>query len=82
MTENKTPQMRDLYRYVIRLYATEWRVVGLELNLKTTKLNTISKDNPNNSEACFEKTLYTWLQSYPDATWRILEVAITRGCYY
>ena len=55
MTENKTPQMRDLYRYVIRLYATEWRVVGLELNLKTAKLDTISKDNPNNSEACFEK---------------------------
>ena len=79
VTENKTPQMRDLYRYVIQLYATEWRVVGLELNLKTAKLNTISKDNPNNSEACFEKTLYTWLQSNPDATWRMLEVAITNA---
>ena len=79
MTENKTPLMRDLYRYVIRLYATEWRVIGLELNLKTATLNSISEDNPLKCEACFEKTLYTWLQSNPDATWRMLEVAITNA---
>ena len=79
ISEHETPQMRDLHHHVIPQYATKWRVVGLELNLKTTTLDTISKDFLNSCVACFEKTLDTWLQSNPEATWRILEVAITNA---
>ena len=77
MTENKTPQMRDLQRYVIPRYASKWNNVGLELKLEATKLENISKNNPLDCEACFKSTLATWLQSNPDASWRTLEVAIT-----
>ena len=69
--------MKDLYRYVIKTYAPDWKAIGLELNLKTPILNIIEKDNPLNCTACFENTLDTWLKSTPHATWRLLEVAIT-----
>ena len=71
--------MRDLQRYVIQRYASKWNKVGLELKLEATKLDNISMNNPFNCEACFVKTLDTWLQSNPNATWRTLEVAITNA---
>ena len=77
--EEKTPKVKDLHRYVIKEYAPEWRDIGLELDLKTTVLDIIAKDNPLNCTACFEKTLDMWLKSNPNATWKILEVAITNA---
>ena len=77
--EENTPEMKDLYRYVIKVFAPEWRDIGLELNLKTTALDIIAKDNPLNCTACFERTLDMWLKSTPHATWKILEVAITNA---
>ena len=72
-----TPEIKDLHRYVISLCAADWRDVGLELNLKTTTLDSILKDNPSDCKACFKSTLAIWLKSNPNATWRMLEVAIT-----
>ena len=69
--------MKDLHRYVTKTYAADWKAIGLELNLKTSTLEIIEKDNPLNCAACFERTLDMWLKSTPHATWRILEVAIT-----
>ena len=77
ITETKTPEMKDLHRYIIKTYAPDWKAIGLELNLKASALNIIEKDNPLNCTACFERTLESWLKSTPHATWRILEVAIT-----
>ena len=76
-TEAKVPAMRDLYHYVIKTYAAEWRHIGLELKLSNTTLEIISKNNPGDYVACFEKTLSKWLNCTPGATWHTLELAIT-----
>ena len=75
--EEETPEMRDLHRYVIKTHAPHWRDIGIELKLKITTLDIISRDNPLNCIACFGRTLDKWLKSNPDASWGALEVAIT-----
>ena len=70
--------MKDLHRYVIKTaHAPNWRYIGIELNLETSILDIIAKDNPFNATVCFEKTLDKWLNLNPNATWSELEVAIT-----
>ena len=74
--------MRDLNRYVTRKYATEWYNIGIELGLELDVLDIIQKDNPQQSITCFQKTLAIWLQlNTDDATWRMLEVALTNVKY-
>ena len=77
ITEEEIPNMRDLRRYIIMTHAPHWRDIGVELKLKTTRLNNISIYHPNDCTACFAKTLGYWLSSNPNATWGVLEVAIT-----
>ena len=72
-----TPTMRDLNRYVVTAHATEWKDIGIELELKLCTLGIISKNNQNECVACFQHTLDQWLQLTPHATWSMLEVAIT-----
>jgi len=76
-TEEETPTMMDLYRYVTNMHAADWKGIGLELQLKPETLEIISKDNPHECVACFQKTLDKWLKSTTHATWRALELAIT-----
>ena len=75
-TEEATPTMKNLNRYVTKKYAADWRDIGIELGLEHT-LEIISKDNHRECVPCFQSTLDKWLESTPDATWRMLEVAIT-----
>ena len=76
-TEEATPTMKNLNHYVTKKYAADWRDIGIELDLPLPTLEIISKDNHHECVACFQSTLYKWLESTPDATWRMLEVAIT-----
>jgi len=75
--EDDTPNMKDLNRYVVRKYAAEWKDIGTELDIDIDMLNIIEKDNPWQSEICFQKTLEKWLKGSTNATWRTLEVALT-----
>ena len=68
--------MRDLNRYVVANYATDWKDIGLELGLSFDMLESIEKDHPHLTEA-FQQTLHKWLKFTPNATWRILEIALT-----
>jgi len=76
-TEEETPTMKDLNRYVTNMYAADWKDIGLELEFKSECLEIISKNNQQECVACFKSTLDSWLKSTPHATWRTLEVAIT-----
>ena len=69
--------MRDLNRYVVKKHATDWWDIGLELGLELHLLQTIKKDNPQQSVICFQETLDRWLKLNPKATWKILEIALT-----
>ena len=75
--EEATPTMKNLNRYVTEKYAANWRDIGIELDLKLHTLEIISKDNHHECVPCFQSTLDKWLTSTPDATWRMLEIAIT-----
>ena len=76
--ENTKPTMRDLNRYVVRKYATDWYDIGIELGLMLDVLNLVKKDHPQESVTCFQQTLDKWLNlNTDDATWKTLEVALT-----
>ena len=69
--------MKGLNRYVIRKHASDWYDIGLELGVNPVILNTIDGDHTYRNEDCFRKSLDKWLSLKPDATWKILEVALT-----
>ena len=70
--------MKDLNRYVVRKYATDWFDIGIELGLELDVLDIIEEDYPQRSVKCFQKTLNKWLElNTDDATWKTLEVALT-----
>ena len=75
--EQSTPTMKDLNRYVINNYASKWMDIGLELGLKLNTLEIFSENNHEKCVPCFRSTLNEWLNLNPNATWRMLEVAIT-----
>ena len=69
--------MRDLHRYVTKKYVADWKDIGLELNLPLDTLKAIRINHPHRVEDCCEDVLDRWLKSTPNATWRMLEVALT-----
>ena len=69
------PSMKDLNRYVVYNYASEWEVIATELDLYG-KIAIIEKEGQNTTD-CFRNMLQKWLDSTPCATWKKLEVAIT-----
>ena len=77
VTEDEKPSERDLNRYVVKNYASEWEDIAIELGLKRNQTEIIKKDNQQSCTDCLKKTLWKWLDSTPCATWKMLEVAIT-----
>ena len=78
LTENERPTIKDLNRFVIKKYATDWEDIGIELGLEFDVLKIINRDHPLQSIACLRETLDKWLTlNANDATWRTLEVALT-----
>jgi len=69
--------MRDLNRYITKIYATDWYDIGIELGLPHRVLSIIKKDNPQQSVASFQETLDKWLELASDTTWKALEIALT-----
>ena len=66
--------MRDLNRYVVHKYASEWEDIAFELGLDEQLIEIIKKDNRECVD-CLRRTLQKW--STPHATWKTLEIAIT-----
>ena len=75
ITEDERPSMKDLYRYVVHKYASDWSDIAIELGLEAS-IKIIETDHQKCGD-CLKETLRKWLDSTPCATWKILEVAIT-----
>ena len=71
------PTMRDLNRYVIQKCTTDWEDIGLNLGLELNALEIIERNHPQQNATRLRKTLESWLELNPNATWRTLEVALT-----
>ena len=70
--------MKDLNRYVVRKYVTDWLDVGIELGLKLDSLHIIKTNHYLDIQTCLREVLNKWLKlNGDDATWRALEVALT-----
>jgi len=69
--------MRDLNRYVIKKYAADWEDIGIELGLQLDILNIVKQNNPLRVEGCLKDVLDRWLKLTPNATWKVLEIALT-----
>ena len=74
--EDERPSTKDLQRYVVCKYASEWIDIATELGLDTSTVEIIKMDNQK-CEYCLKETLQKWLDLSPNATWKMLEVAIT-----
>ena len=68
--------MQYLNRHVTKKHALDWYNIGIELGLELD-VPIIDKDNPLQCETCFQRTLENWLKSTVNATWKMLEVALT-----
>ena len=76
VTGCKRPTHKELNRHVVNQYATRWYQIGIELGVHIANIANIEYDH-RECVVCFHKTLNTWLESNPDASWKMLEVAIT-----
>ena len=69
---NGRPQLADLYRDVVPVYAIHWEELGIKLGLKEHHIATISCDNaynPNRTVNCCKSMLNKWLEIDSSATW-------------
>ena len=69
---NERPTLRDLCRYITPCFASQWKVIGIELGLPQERINIIEEDNRKCEKQC-NAMLFYWLQSKVDSTtWKPL----------
>ena len=76
---NGHPQLADLYRDIVPMYAIHWEELGIKLGLKEHHIATISHNNaynPNRTVDCCKSMLNKWLEIDCSATWDKLRNAI------
>ena len=69
-------------RLFIEKYATQWRNIGLELNVTSAALDNINANNPHEVEACCRAMLKAWLQKDPEASWEKLHTVEATDKHY
>ena len=69
---NESPTLRDLCHYVTPCFASQWKVIGIQLGLTQERINIIEEDNRKCEKQCNEMLSY-WLQCKVDnITWKEL----------
>ena len=74
--ETEHPELRDLCKYVLPLYAAHWKKIGIFLNIKLGQLQVIQSDNPTDANGCCIDLFGKWLQGTDDVTWKKMFEAI------
>ena len=74
--EAECPDLKDIYKYVLPLYAAHWWEIGIFLNIKPGQLEVIKSDNPTNANRCCGVVFCKWLQGTKDVTWEKMFEAI------
>ena len=76
---NKRPELKDIEDHVVIKCATIWKQLGKNLNIDDNLLNIIEKDNAHNCVNCCSKVLHEWLDTNPNASWKILLDAVNKA---
>ena len=70
------PELRDLCRYVLPLYAAHWKKIGIFLCIQSRQLEVIQSNNPADANGCCTDLFIKWLQGTENITWEKLFEAI------
>ena len=73
---NTRPAEKDLQRYVTPNYATNWKEIGIQLNLSNGDLSIIEVDNLHSVKKQCNAMLFKWLEVNSSASWQKLLTAI------
>lgn len=79
LIETKRPELRDLCKYILPLYAAHWWEIGIFLNIKPGQLEVIKQDNPADSNRCCSILFIRWLQGTENVTWEKMFEAIDQA---
>ena len=69
LTENRRPDIKDLCRYVLPLYAAHWKEIGIFLGIQPGQLDVIKSNNPVDANGCCIDLFGKWLQGTDNVTW-------------
>ena len=69
---NEKPKLKDLNNYVAVNFATNWKQLGRNLDIREDILKIIEKNYPQDCEECCSRMLSQWLELTPNATWGML----------
>ena len=75
-TGKMKPTLKEMQRSVTLKYASQWKKIGIELEIKLEMLNIIEANNPRSVVDCCNTMLSTWLKVNPKATWNQLNEAL------
>ena len=73
---NNKPLLKDIYHHITPQYATQWKVIGMLLDLPSEALNIIEHDHRDKAEPCCNAMLEKWLQLNTTASWEKLFAVI------
>ena len=71
-TVNTCPLLKDLLRYFVPQYSSNWKMLGILLDLRSTTLDIIEYEYKGDPESCCQAMLTKWLQRGTQPTWRKL----------
>jgi len=67
--------LKDLYKHLVPLYTSEWKVIGKLLGISTEELTRIERENLHKNSQCCIAMLERWLEVDSSASWKkIFEV--------
>ena len=69
IVENERPDIKDLCRYVLPLYAAKWKRIGIFLGVQPGQLEIIKSNNPADTEECCTDLFIKWLEGSEGVTW-------------
>ena len=62
------PELKDLTRSLNNM-ASEWKRLGIQLDISDGMLDTIEANHPQNAQNCLSEMLKTWLKQKGDPRW-------------
>ena len=72
---DQRPSMRDINKYIVPKFSAHWRMLGILLDVRSTKLDDIAKNEDD--QKCSKEMLKQWLHTDGEATWRKLLEAVS-----
>ena len=79
--ETERPELKDLCRYVLPLYAAHWKKIGIFLGIQPGQLEVIKLDNPADTNGCCMDLFIKWLEGTENVTWEKMLEAIDEATH-